>query len=183
MRFGAQTVQQNVRWPQLLDFWSFLEEQTCIDSIWAMDHLVVPIGDQLPEVACFESWTLLAAAAQATHRLRIGCLVSANTFRHPALLQLVFTSEKPASFRGKHYRLENAPFLPGFVQEPHPPLMIGGGGEKRTLRTAARYAELGVSEIIFPAPGPWNLEPGGVPLSGRSGDPSAGDQTGLRGVR
>ena len=86
MRFGAQTVQQNVEWSELLDFWQFLEQETRVESIWAMDHLVVPVEGELPEVPCFESWTMLAAAAQATRRLRIGCLVTANTFRHPALL-------------------------------------------------------------------------------------------------
>jgi F420-dependent oxidoreductase-like protein len=194
MRFGAQTVQQNVAWWELLDFWRFLERETRVESIWAMDHLVVPVEDALPEVPCFESWTMLAAAAQATRRLRIGCLVTANTFRHPALLakmaatvdhisggrlvvalgagwhqqehrafgiplqplrermgrleeaaallRLVMEAEEPVTFHGAHYRLENAPFLPGFVQKPHPPLMIGGGGERRTLRTAARHADI-----------------------------------------
>jgi len=86
MKFGAQTVQQNVDWSELLDFWHFLEQETRVESIWAMDHLVAPIEGELPELSCFESWTTLAAAAQATRRLRIGCLVTANTFRHPALL-------------------------------------------------------------------------------------------------
>ena len=210
MRFGAQTVQQNVDWSEILDFWHFLEQETRVESIWAMDHLVPPMEGGLPEVPCFESWTMLAAAAQATRRLRIGCLVSANTFRSPALLakmaatldhisagrlivalgagwhqeehhafgiplhstrerlerldeaaallRAVMEAEKPVTFHGEYYQLENAPFLPGFVQKPHPPLMIGGGGEKRTLRTAARYAELDVSAIIFPAPGPWDEE-------------------------
>jgi F420-dependent oxidoreductase-like protein len=194
MGFGAQTIQQNVSWSELLDFWGFLERETGVESIWTMDHLVVPLDGELPEVPCFESWTLLAAAAQATRRLRIGCLVTANTFRHPALLakmaatidhisagrlviglgagwheeehrafgipllstrerlerldetasllRRVMAAEQPVCFRGSHYRLEKAPFLPGFVQKPHPPLMIGGGGEKRTLRTAARYADI-----------------------------------------
>jgi F420-dependent oxidoreductase-like protein len=194
MRFGAQTVQQNVEWSALLDFWRFLEEETRVESIWAMDHLVSPIEGELPEVPCFESWTMLAAAAQATGRLRIGCLVTANTFRHPALLakmaatldhisdgrlvlglgagwherehrafgiplysvrerqdrldeaaallRAVLEAGEPVTFQGTHYRLEGAPFLPAFVQKPHPPLMIGGGGEKRTLRTAARYADI-----------------------------------------
>jgi F420-dependent oxidoreductase-like protein len=191
--FGVQSVQQNVEWRELLELWRFLEEETAVESLWVMDHLVAPLEGQLPEVPCFESWTALAAAAQATRRLRIGCLVIANTFRHPALLakmavtldhisqgrlvlalgagwhqeehrafgiplpsmrerqdrleeaaallRAVFEAEGPVRFEGAYYRLEDASFLPGFVQKPHPPLMIGGGGERRTLRTAARYAD------------------------------------------
>ena len=37
--------------------------------------------------------------------------------------------------------MENAPFSPRCVQRPHAPIFIGGGGEKRTLRTVARYAD------------------------------------------
>ena len=57
MKFGAQTVQQNVDWSELLDFWHFLEQETRVESIWAMDHLVAPIEGELPELSCFESWT------------------------------------------------------------------------------------------------------------------------------
>jgi alkanesulfonate monooxygenase SsuD/methylene tetrahydromethanopterin reductase-like flavin-dependent oxidoreductase (luciferase family) len=46
------------------------------------------------------------------------------------------------NFNGKHYRLQNAVFLPKSVQKPHPPIMIGGGGEKRTLRTLAKYGDV-----------------------------------------
>ena len=57
MSFGAQTVQQNVDWSELLDFWHFLEQETRVESIWAMDHLVAPIEGELPGLPCFESWT------------------------------------------------------------------------------------------------------------------------------
>lgn len=45
------------------------------------------------------------------------------------------------SFAGKHYTLKNSPGLPKPVQQPHPPIIIGGAGPKRTPRLAARYAE------------------------------------------
>jgi alkanesulfonate monooxygenase SsuD/methylene tetrahydromethanopterin reductase-like flavin-dependent oxidoreductase (luciferase family) len=46
------------------------------------------------------------------------------------------------TFEGTYYRLEDAVFLPKSVQRPHPPIMIGGGGEKRTLRTLAKYGDV-----------------------------------------
>ncbi|HEY8172148.1 MAG TPA: TIGR03560 family F420-dependent LLM class oxidoreductase [Dehalococcoidia bacterium] len=58
------------------------------------------------------------------------------------IIRLLFDSDSPVTFEGKHYRVENAVFLPKSVQKPHPPIMIGGGGEKRTLRTLARYGDV-----------------------------------------
>ncbi|MFD2418617.1 LLM class F420-dependent oxidoreductase [Amycolatopsis pigmentata] len=44
------------------------------------------------------------------------------------------------SHDGKHYRLEDSPALPKPAQSPRPPVIIGGGGKKRTPALAARYA-------------------------------------------
>jgi alkanesulfonate monooxygenase len=44
-------------------------------------------------------------------------------------------------FAGKHYQLKDSPALPKPVQRPHPPIIVGGGGAKRTPRLAATYAE------------------------------------------
>jgi F420-dependent oxidoreductase-like protein len=49
--------------------------------------------------------------------------------------------EDRAGFRGRYYALEDAPLMPKPVQRPHPELMVGGGGEKVTLRIAARHAD------------------------------------------
>ncbi len=44
-------------------------------------------------------------------------------------------------FDGRHYKVQDSPALPKPVQHPHPPLIVGGGGAKRTPRLAATYAD------------------------------------------
>ncbi|HEX6312052.1 MAG TPA: LLM class flavin-dependent oxidoreductase, partial [Acidimicrobiia bacterium] len=48
--------------------------------------------------------------------------------------------EQRFSFAGRHYRVDDSPALPRPVQAPHPPLIIGGYGAKRTPALAARFA-------------------------------------------
>jgi F420-dependent oxidoreductase-like protein len=48
---------------------------------------------------------------------------------------------KTYAFEGSHYALTGSPALPKPVQRPHPPIIIGGAGTKRTPRLAARYAD------------------------------------------
>ncbi len=50
-------------------------------------------------------------------------------------------SSEETTFDGRHFTLANARNEPKGPQRPHPPIVIGGGGEKRTLRTVARYAQ------------------------------------------
>ncbi len=194
VKFGIQTPLDRIEWGHLRDFWRFLDRETGFYSLWTFDHFVPPMPGQDPGGPCFEGWTALAAAAQATERLRVGCLVSGVTYRHPSvlakmaatvdhisngrlefgigaawhepehrvygvpfppvreredrleeavqLIRLLFRAEGPVSFDGKYYQLREAPFSPPCVQKPHPPILVGGGGEKRTLRTAARYADI-----------------------------------------
>ena len=47
----------------------------------------------------------------------------------------------PFSFEGKHYRVTDSPALPKPVQDPRPPVIIGGGGPRRTPRLAASFAD------------------------------------------
>src|SRR4051794_29601493 len=54
-------------------------------------------------------------------------------------LQMCAGDETP--FVGKHYRLERPLNRPLPPPRPHPPIMIGGGGEKKTLRLVAQYAD------------------------------------------
>jgi F420-dependent oxidoreductase-like protein len=49
--------------------------------------------------------------------------------------------QEKTSFKGRYYELTDAMCNPKPLQQPHPPICIGGSGEKRTLRTAARFAQ------------------------------------------
>jgi len=56
------------------------------------------------------------------------------------IIQLMWTKEK-ASFIGHFYRIQDAYCNPKPIQKPHPPIMIGGGGERETLKLVAKYAD------------------------------------------
>jgi F420-dependent oxidoreductase-like protein len=57
------------------------------------------------------------------------------------ILKRMWTEESP-TFHGVHYHVENARCWPKPVRQPHPPLLIGGGGEKILLKLVARYADI-----------------------------------------
>lgn len=57
------------------------------------------------------------------------------------ILTRMWTEDAP-TFTGRHYRIENARCRPQPTRKPHPPLLIGGGGEKVLLRLVARYADI-----------------------------------------
>jgi F420-dependent oxidoreductase-like protein len=50
-------------------------------------------------------------------------------------------TEERVDFRGSHYVLEDAPAQPKPLQEPHPPLLVGGGGRRGTVEPALRFAD------------------------------------------
>jgi F420-dependent oxidoreductase-like protein len=81
LKFGICT-DQNLPWPVLVERWQLFEDLG-FDSVWDCDHYVQP---EQPHGPYFEGWTLLAGLAAVTSRIRVGVLVSCNTFRHPALL-------------------------------------------------------------------------------------------------
>ena len=161
-------------------------EQLGYDSVWLDDHLML---NKMPILEC---WTTLSALFTLTKRIRLGTMVTCNSFRNPSLLakmaatldnisngrlelaigagvqknehnaygfpfsssktrierlneaveiiKKLWTAEK-ASYNGKHYRINNAVCEPKPLQKPHPPIIIGGGGEKLTLRVTAKHAD------------------------------------------
>ncbi len=81
MLVGVQTPTQRP-WQEIVEQWVWLEE-IGFDSLWLADHYVPPFKLDGP---IFEAWTLLGGLALATKRVRLGVLVSCNTFRHPPLV-------------------------------------------------------------------------------------------------
>jgi F420-dependent oxidoreductase-like protein len=160
------------------------------ESIWVYDHFhTVPVPT---DEATHEAWTLMAAFAASTSRVRLGQMCTCMGYRNPAYLAKVAATidvvsggrvemgigggwyehewraygygfpgagarlgmldegvqimrqlwtEGKATLDGKHYQVDGAIGRPLPLQEGGIPLWIAGGGEKKTLRIAAKYAQ------------------------------------------
>jgi alkanesulfonate monooxygenase SsuD/methylene tetrahydromethanopterin reductase-like flavin-dependent oxidoreductase (luciferase family) len=85
MKVGVQLpeVEREVRWPELLGL-AHAAESAGYDSIWLGDHMLYR-GDGRPERGPWDAWTMLAALAASTERVRLGPLVAATAFHAPGL--------------------------------------------------------------------------------------------------
>jgi F420-dependent oxidoreductase-like protein len=81
--YAVKTPPQHGAWADFLDVWRAADDIDVFESAWTMDHFypLTPPADGTE----LESWTMLAALAQATRRLRLGCMVNGMHFRHPAV--------------------------------------------------------------------------------------------------
>jgi alkanesulfonate monooxygenase SsuD/methylene tetrahydromethanopterin reductase-like flavin-dependent oxidoreductase (luciferase family) len=82
--FGIMTAPMQVDYHDILRVWREADAIPEIEHAWLFDHLM-PIGGD-PSGPTHEGWTLLAALAAQTRRLRLGLLVTSNRFRPPAML-------------------------------------------------------------------------------------------------
>jgi F420-dependent oxidoreductase-like protein len=180
----------NTTWRAMLDVWRAGDQLDVFESAWNFDHFEPIFSDR--SGPCMEGWSMLAAMATATSRLRIGCQVTGMPYRHPSVLANIaatvdvisegrliiglgagwnqeesdalgirlpplkerfdqfeegvqviieLLTKDRASFQGQHFTLSEAWCEPKPIQRPHPPIAIGGNGERRTLRIVAKHAQ------------------------------------------
>ncbi|HMK12055.1 MAG TPA: TIGR03560 family F420-dependent LLM class oxidoreductase [Acidimicrobiales bacterium] len=187
--YAIKTPPQHGTWPDFLAVWRVADGIDLFESAWTMDHFY-PLTPPM-DGTHLESWTMLAALAALTTRLRLGCMVNGMHYRHPAVTANAavtvdhisggrfnlglgagwFEPESNAygiplgtlkerfdrfdegvevisslltndttTFSGRYYALTDARCNPKPLQA-HIPIVIGGKGPKRTLRTVARWAD------------------------------------------
>ena len=193
MKFGAQIPGNQTTWDDMVAVAKTMDAGRW-DSAWTFDHFVPPLAFMDETQDCLEGWMTLAGLGAVTTKLKLGCIVSGNTYRNPALLakmaatldamtngrvilgvgaawhvreheaygwdfpsikersdrleeaceliRALFHADGPVDFDGTYYKLDKAPFAPRAGGSSPIPIMVGGGGEKRTLRTLAKYGDM-----------------------------------------
>jgi len=185
---GIKVAPHHIDWETFIWAAEYADSVPLYSDFWNFDHFYPIYGDT--SGPCFESWVTLSAVAQATSRIRIGCMVNGVHYRHPAVvanmastidivsngrfelglgagwneeesnaygielgtlterfdrfdeaievIRSLITSEI-TSFNGDYFTITEARNNPKGPQKVIP-ICIGGTGEKRTLRTVAKYA-------------------------------------------
>jgi F420-dependent oxidoreductase-like protein len=167
-------------------------DEAGLDTVWVADHLIQADPTSTLEAEMLEAYTTLGYLAAQTRQIQLGTMVTAVTYRPPALLVKAVTtldvlsggrawlgigagyqqdearmlgldlpsagerferleetlrlarqmwSGDDSAFAGKHYRLERPINSPSASRRPHPPILIGGMGEQKTLRLVAEYGD------------------------------------------
>lgn len=188
-RFDLVGIDDAQQWPLMRDL-ARRADAGPWESVWVYDHFhTTPVPS---EEATHEAWSLMAALAASTDRVRLGQMCTCMAYRPPMYLAKVAATvdhvsggrlemgigagwyehewraygygfpragerlamldegvqimrqawrEGRATFSGKHYEVDGAICRPLPLQEGGVPLWIAGGGEKVTLKIAARYAD------------------------------------------
>ncbi len=84
VRYAIKTAPMHTSWQAMLEVWQAADEIELFESAWNFDHFYPIFSDSTGP--CLEAWTMLAAMAQATRRIRVGCQVTGMIYRHPAVL-------------------------------------------------------------------------------------------------
>src|SRR5664280_3660743 len=88
-KVGINLWSQAGTWAELLDAAKTVD-RLGYDHLWAWDHVKAIFGD--PHQPIFEGWTTITAWAMATHHVKVGLMVGANTFRNPGLVAKIVTT-------------------------------------------------------------------------------------------
>jgi F420-dependent oxidoreductase-like protein len=196
-RHAIKTPPHHAPWSTFLDLWREADQIEVFESAWNWDHFY-PLAPPY-DGPNLEGWTMLAALAQATSRLRLGAMVNGMHHRHPAVtanmaatvdlisggrfllgmgagwnemesnaygielgtltqrfdrfdegIEIIrsLLDNRETNFSGRYFTVTGAWCEPKPVQAKLP-LVVGGKGRTRTLRTAARWADQW--DMTFPA--------------------------------
>src|ERR1700749_2538425 len=91
MRLSFKTVPQDSPWAPMRDMWLPARDLELSKPGRDLDHFY-PILQDDRTGPCFEGWTMLAALATITRRIRLGVMVTGNPYRHPAVLANIAAS-------------------------------------------------------------------------------------------